>query len=374
MQELTAHEKALLDLLRKNPFAAQSELATALGVARSTVAAQLTDLSGRGHILGRGYILPEQREVVCIGGAAINRKYYAKGGVLAATSNPCTSNSNFGGVARNVAESLACLATRVKLVSVLGDDDAGHTILQYMTSLGVDVSQTEVTKDVVTAEYVAILDEHNELHLGMAAMDAFDAITPGKLEKAWSHIASGSWVFADCNLPAETLQLLLERKTAARFNLAIDTVSIPKACRLPEDLSSISVLFTNIEEARAILQLNNDAPEDLIQHLKARGVKHIILTLGAEGHLVGTPRGLFKTSSLITRPVDVTGAGDALVSGTLYGLVNGMEIEQASRLGALLSTLTIESELDVLPDLSPDLLDTHRDRLDKIKTKRLVSQ
>jgi pseudouridine kinase len=371
MQELTQNEQALLELLRKNPFEAQNELAANLGVARSTVAAQLTDLISRGHILGRGYILPEANEVVCIGGAAINRKYHARNPLIDATSNPSSSHRNFGGVARNVAENLVLLKAKVKLISMLGDDEAGHAISQYMVGLGVDLSQTITSRDVVTAEYVAIMDATNELHIGMAAMDAFDKITPRILDGAWPHIASSSWVFADCNLPTETIHALLDRKNSARFALAVDTVSIPKAKRLPDDLSSIDILFTNVPEAQAILGVDDNAPEHLSEKLKERGVKSVILTVGANGHFVDTAKGLFHTTSIRTTPADVTGAGDALISGTIHGLMNGHPIEEASRIGVVLSTLTIESELDVLSNLSPELLDAQQDRLKMVHTKRL---
>ena len=350
---------------------AQSDLAAALGVARSTVAVQITELIAKGHILGRGYILPEADQVVCIGGAAINRKYHAKEAIIGATSNPSTSSRNFGGVARNVAESLARLRANVKLISLLGDDEAGNAISRYMVGLGVDVSQTVVSKDAVTAEYVAILDDTNELHIAVASMDAFDGIDLKVLENVWPHVASSSWVFADCNLPQQTIHALLQRKGGAAFRLAVDTVSVPKAARLPADLTAIDVLFTNVDEARAILKTSDGSPVELARRLKEMGAGNVILTMGAEGHLLQTEEGTFETSSISTDPVDVTGAGDALMSGTIHGLMNGMAIEDAARIGVVLSSLTVEADLDVLPDLSPELLEAEGQRLKLVETKRL---
>ena len=374
MQELTANDEALLGLIRKNPFMAQNDLAAALGVARSTVAVQITDLIGKGHILGRGYILPETNQVVCIGGAAINRKYHAKGTIIGATSNPSSSSRNFGGVARNVAESLALLKANVKLISLLGDDEAGNAISRYMIGLGVDVSQTVVSKDAVTAEYVAILDDTNELHIAVASMDAFDGIDLKVLEDVWPHVASSSWVFADCNLPRETIHALLQRKSGAAFKLAVDTVSVPKASRLPDDLTSIDVLYTNVDEARAILRTSDGSPVELARRLKELGAGNVILTMGSEGHLLQTEEGTFETSSISTNPVDVTGAGDALMSGTIHGLMKGMAIGDAARMGVVLSSLTIEADLDVLPNLSPELLEAEEQRFKQVETKRLPGQ
>ena len=47
--------------------------------------------------------------VICIGGAAVDRKYRAVEALTPATSNPASGTTSFGGVARNVAENLANL-------------------------------------------------------------------------------------------------------------------------------------------------------------------------------------------------------------------------------------------------------------------------
>ena len=63
------------------------------------------------------------------------------------------------------------------------------------------------------------------------------------------------------------------------------------------------------------------------------------------------------------RPVDITGAGDAMIAGTLYRLLGGEPVAQASRTGALLAALTTESASSVRPDLSPGFLDDAMTRI-----------
>ncbi|MFN3170062.1 MAG: carbohydrate kinase family protein [Hyphomicrobiales bacterium] len=314
---------------------------------------------------------PQATDLVCIGGAAINRKYHAKGALITGTSNPATTYQSFGGVARNVAETLARLQTSVKLVSLVGQDEAGRAILHHVSKLGIDTSQTVVSPASPTAEYAAILDEAGGLHIAMAAMDAFEAITPAVLDSAWPHIAASGWMFADCNLPEETLHTLLDRKASTDAQLAVNTVSVPKAVRLPHNLFAIDVLFTNADEARAMLGDTGQAPERLTAGLRARGAKGVVLTLGSKGHLVHEDTGITVVSSLEADTLDVTGAGDALMSGTLYGLMTGQSLVDASRLGAVLATFTLESEQDVLPNLNPAWLEAQTDRLARITSRKL---
>jgi pseudouridine kinase len=312
---------------------------------------------------------PRTIDLVCIGGAAINRKVYAKASLIPGTSNPATTTQSFGGVARNVAETLARLQKSVALVTLVGDDEAGRAIDAHMSALGVDMRQTGVSPSHATADYTAVLDGSGELHLGLAAMDIFEAITPSVLDEAWPNLASSHWVFADCNLPEATLHALMERKASAK--LAINTVSVPKAQRLPEDLSQVDVLFTNADEARAMLGETSESLQCLTGGLRHRGAKSVVLTLGSDGHLVADDTGTHHVNALDTRTVDVTGAGDALMSGTIYGLMRGQSLVDASRLGAVLAAATLESEQDVLPDLNPDWFGSQTARLAGITSRKL---
>ena len=47
--------------------------------------------------------------------------------------------------------------------------------------------------------------------------------------------------------------------------------------------------------------------------------------------------------SLPAAPRDVTGAGDALISGTIHGLSQGLELCAAARLGLAAAAITVES-------------------------------
>jgi sugar/nucleoside kinase (ribokinase family) len=53
----------------------------------------------------------------------------------------------------------------------------------------------------------------------------------------------------------------------------------------------------------------------------------------------------------------VTGAGDSLVAGTLFGLSQGRSLSEAVGLGLHLAKLTVETDGSVRQDLSPALLE-----------------
>ena len=367
MDDLGPQETAVLDIIKENPFAGQQEIATLLGLARSTVAAHIVQLMQKGYILGRGYVMPAGSRAVCIGGAVLDRKYRARQPLVFETSNPVDGVRSLGGVARNVAENLALLGADVSFVSIVGEDEAGRAILKHMRERGIDVSQVITSTERPTAEYAAILDPHGELVLGIADMSIFDLFAPHHLDRAWPHLAAATWVFCDCNVPAETLSALIAKRRGARFKLAIDAVSTPKAVRLPQDLAGIDLLFMNIDEANTILKRSGaetiDDARDAALKLQAAGAREAVVTMGARGIAVAGTDGTQTFPAVHARPVDITGAGDAMIAGTLHSILSGEDIYTAARTGALLGTLTTESAASVHTELSERFLQAHMHRL-----------
>jgi pseudouridine kinase len=356
---LTGQERAVLAAIGANPFIGQQDIAQALGLARSTVAAHIASLVQKGRILGRGYVLAEGRRVLCLGAAVVDRKYRLHAAAVPGSSNPADGTRGFGGVARNVAENLVRLGAATGLVSVVGDDEDGHALIRDLRRLGVDAARVAVASDRPTAGYVAVLGPDGDLVMGIADMAIFGHLTPAALERAWPALAAANWVFADCNLPPETLADLLERRRGARFRLALDAVSVAKAARLPADLAGIDLLFCNRDEAAAVLGAASTAtaPEQLVAGLQARGAAAAVVTLGAAGLCFGDAGAPRRLPAVPARPVDVTGAGDALIAATLHRLLNGRDLDAALAAGAALAALTIATEASVLPGLTADRLD-----------------
>jgi pseudouridine kinase len=302
--------------------------------------------------------------VVCAGNAGLDRTFAVAGPVHLATSNPAHVRAGFGGVARNVAENLARLDVPVALATQIGDDAGGRALLDDCAVLGIDVRGVLVSRDHATAEYIAIIDARSELVIGASETDAIDTLTFDMLAAALDADVRSAWTFADCNLPAPVLSAIVAHPRAPAHRLAVDAVSIAKVQRLPEDLRGIDVLFVNDDEARVLL---GDAPPErpaaeVAHALRARGAAAVVLTHGAAGAIVADAAGTVHVPVSPAECVDVTGAGDALIAGTLYGLLNGETLAQAVGTGTIVAGLTITSPTTVSPALSRALVDAQRVR------------
>ena len=367
MDDLSPLEAAILKHITQNPFAGQQELADQMSIARSTVAAHIVSLTRKGYILGRGYVLPAAKRVVCLGGAVFDRKFQASQPLVRGTSNPATGFHSYGGVARNVLENLALLGHDTSFVSVVGDDQTGRTLLGHLRDRGVDVSQVALSRHRSTAEYCAILSPDGDLDLGIADMDIFEELTPDRLERARAHLTSATLLFSDCNPPMETIRTLIERSRGARYTLAIDPVSTHKAQRLPADLTGVGLLFMNLDEAGAYLSSSFPADStgatEAAQALRARGVSGAVVSTGTQGLVVADDSGVTHVPAIPSHPVEVTGAGDAMIAGALHATLAGQPLAEAARTGALLAALTVETATTVRADLSAAFLDQQNHRL-----------
>ncbi|MBB3021740.1 pseudouridine kinase [Microvirga lupini] len=295
--------------------------------------------------------------ITCIGGAAVDRKYRALDAIRPGTSNPVLSERSFGGVARNVAENIARLGVSVSLASILGKDENGRALLDDLERLGIGTHFIAFSDKHPTAEYVAVLQPDGELALGLANMGIFEGLTPALLRKLEPDLQTG-WVFADCNLPSETLHVLIDMARRLSLTLAIDAVSSPKVARLPRDLTGVGMLFLNLDEARAYLGEPAASPEEAAARLRACGAEHVMLTLGEAGLVAADSSGNHRIGAIGATIVDATGAGDALIAATLVALLKGHSLTEAARLGTAAAALTVESTSSVRSDLSFALLDT----------------
>jgi pseudouridine kinase len=294
-------------------------------------------------------------QVACIGSACVDRSYVLRGAVLG-SSNPAEREPRlFGGVARNVCENLARLGVEASLVSVVGNDPDGRAMLDELRECGAIVDLAKAV-DSACDEYAAILDR-GELLVGAADMRAIESFSVDDLNRRWKAIEGARFVFVDCNVSAAVLQRCFEGCANGTPGLAIDAVSEPKARRLPARLDGAGVLFINEGEARAYL--DRDAPpEQLAAELLARGARAIVLTRGERGTLCADGTILAEIPAPDARRISATGAGDALVAGTLWQLIAGTGLQDAVRTGTQLAGLTLETVRSVRSDLTRELLGT----------------
>ncbi len=277
----------------------------------------------------------EQPFVVVVGGANVDVKARTTAALVAATSNPGTVVRTPGGVGRNIAENLARLGTRVALVSTVGSDPDGDWLLQETAVAGVDI--TPVLRGGRTGRYVAVLGADGDLAVGVADMAATDGLVPDVLDH--DLLRSADLVVVDGNLPAATVDAVL----ALGVRTVLDPVSVPKAERLGPFLDrGLFAITPNQDELAAL---------GTVAGLHARGVEVVWVRQGAAGSLLSAPDGEVRLRAPEVDPVDVTGAGDAMLAAFCHRLLAGASLADAAAWGHEAAALTVASPHTVRPDL-----------------------
>jgi pseudouridine kinase len=290
--------------------------------------------------------------VVCVGGANMDIKCRIAGRMVMGSSNPGATMLAPGGVARNIAHNLALLGVRAALVSAVGRDALGAQLLAATAAAGVDTRGVIRAADA-TGSYSATLDAKGELILGVAAMGILERLTPRRLAAQRTRLAGADLILADSNLAMETLDWLLGFAAERGLRLALETVSVPKGGRLKRLLAAerpLFALFCNRAEATALTGRTD--LRAVARRLHDRGVRHVGIGLGRRGMFVSDGKSRRIAPALPAEVVDVTGAGDAAVAGTLYGLLRGHDLATAARYGQAAAALTLACEQSVSPALN----------------------
>lgn len=289
--------------------------------------------------------------ILCIGAAHVDYRGVLRGPTVLGTSNRGDVHRDFGGVARNVAENLARLGMSVAMLSRVGGDATGAAVRKHLDEMGIDTSLISQSPLQPSASYTAILESNGELVIGLNDADIYEELTWDLLEPELPRMRANSPWFVDTNVPGSTIERL-----AALKPLYVDGVSVERVRRLRPILNEVAALFTNLAQASSLADRELEDPRQAAEALYALGVQFGVVTNGAAGALAWEGRTTRSYEALQASPRDVTGAGDALVAGTLYALAQGSGLLDAVPFGMAAAAITVESSQTTSPALNAQSL------------------
>lgn len=304
------------------------------------------------------------KSILVIGGANIDimaRSSY--GDLVLEESNKGEVDFGCGGVGRNIAENLGRLGLAPQFVSILGDDMPGQRLQQSCADGGVLLEHAIIRKGAKTDSYVSIHDGTGEMHVAMHQMGLIDSLTPAIIETIDPVINRADALVLDANLPADTLASIFAQATDKA--VFCDCVSALKASKLIPFLDQITCIKANMNEARVLTGLGQDAQTHvLLSALRPTGVSQIVLSDGANGFVAVTqsdavtkipakiPAKISNDVPDARLAVNVSGAGDALLAGFVYGWAQDMAWDARADFAHGLAQFTLSSRNAVHPDIT----------------------
>lgn len=366
---LTQRERDIVELLRSEPMLDAAGIGARIGATKAAVSVHLSNLTRKGVILGRGYVLrPEARSVVVVGGANVDIKARSAQAAHLRTSNPGSAVTTPGGVGRNIAENLARLGSPTHLVAPVGRDAFGDQVVASTRAAGVLVEHL-IRADDPTGTYLAVMDADGELLVAVANMGITDRLTVQQLGPARDLLTRADLLVVDGNVPAPALAWLLDQAAALEVPVVIDPVSVAKAAHLRETLvpqRPVLAVTPNHDELCAIVGEAVPATQGAVARaarvLHDKGVQHVWVRRGTRGSLLSSrARDARPDVTSLRAPTvqvaDVTGAGDAMTAAFVHALLRGDAPDDAARFGQLAAALTVAVTETVRPDLSARLVD-----------------
>ncbi|MBN1139183.1 MAG: carbohydrate kinase family protein [Anaerolineae bacterium] len=294
--------------------------------------------------------------LLIIGAASLDTKGRASQPIQAGTSTPGAIRISAGGVARNIAENLARLGEPVVLLSAVGNDSSGRRILSQAAEIGIDVSHVVVEAGHRTAAYLAVLDETGNMAASIDDMAiSQEVLTPQLLYRHRNLFRDARMIALDANLSPAALRTIFS--LARKYNVPVcaDPTTTTLAPRLCPYLPELLLITPNSAEAEALCGVHVHGRRSALtaaKKLVTMGVQIAVITLGATGLAYATSQESGNVPAIECDIVDMTGAGDALTAGAIFGLLNDLPVDQAVRLGLSAAALTLQSRETVHPDLS----------------------
>lgn len=233
------------------------------------------------------------------------------------------------------------------MVARLGDDLFGRATLDNFASFGIDAAHVLITPGVSSGVAPIFVDAAGQNRI-LVVKGANDRLSPADIEAAADVLMSAAFIILQLEIPLETVYCTL--RFAKRHNIRTILNPAPGQSLDPNEIANADYLIPNETEAEALTGVtvrNLDDARACAGNLLDRGVRRVIVTLGAKGALCVGADGVQHIAPFVVPAVDTTGAGDAFIGSLAYFLARGFEEFQAisrANLYAALSTLAIGTQ------------------------------
>ena len=238
-----------------------------------------------------------------------------------------------GGKGANQAVAAAKLGSEVLMVTKVGDDLFADNTLANFRRFGIDTRH--VTRAPGRSSGVAPIfvqpDSHNSI---LIVKGANAALGPADIQAAEADLR-------DCALIVLQLEIALETVYAA--------IDCGQRLGIPAELSAAHLARldyfvpneTELAQVSGLPVADRESAFAAARVLAGRGIRHVVVTLGAAGALYVGEEGEFSLPGQRVAALDTTGAGDAFIGCFAHGRVQGLGLHEAMQRAVAYSALSV---------------------------------
>lgn len=244
---------------------------------------------------------------------------------------------HWGGVAANIAYTMALLDLQPKLMGTVGRDFADYR--NWLESAGVDTSTVRQIDSVFTASFFANTDIDNN-QIASFYTGAMSFARDYTLAEAMP--AKPDLVVISPNDPVAMINLAKEcRQHGIRF-VYDPSQQVPRLTgeELLQGLTGAFMMVVNAYEAEIICRKTGQSIDDLRRQLEI-----LVITRGSKGSTIYSGDQEIDVPVFPVRDIkDPTGSGDAYRAGLLRGIVGGWPLKLAGQVGSLCAAYVLEHD------------------------------
>lgn len=248
-----------------------------------------------------------------------------------------------GGKGANQAVASAKLGAQTTMLGAVGQDAFGDELIANLQTHRIQTDA--LVRKTNTNSGVALIgiDESNGENFIIVAGGANRSLSPEDIQYAKSVIQSADILICQLEIPIESVHTAL---TIAKENHVTTVLNAAPVCELSDGLLSlVDFLIVNETEAVQLSHYSISELEDVEQAsaiLLGKGVKCVVLTMGAKGANVVDANHRIYVPTFPVKAIDTVGAGDAFVGAFSIAIAQGKPLADALKfsnaVGALATT------------------------------------
>ncbi len=261
----------------------------------------------------------------------------------------------------------ARLGHSAAIISGVGKDDFGETILRRLKKDGVDISRVLVSDQgntgVAFVTYFA--DGERKFLFYMDHSPCVMAKAPedmsGLEDTKFMHIM-GCSLMSDLMFAKEiigTVDLMKEHGARISFdpNVRLEMMKDPGVWQILQDmLKRCSILMPGLAELK-MLTGEDDAQKAVRKAFQNDSLELLVLKNGSKGSAVYDRGGIVADQKIYqVKQLDATGAGDCYDAAFICGLAEGKSVQEAARMGAAAGALNAAAFGPMEGDISPETI------------------
>lgn len=314
---LTWREREIIDLLKKNPLISQDELAIHLGISRSSIAVHISNLMKKGFIMGKGYVFNEQASIVVIGLSYLKIS-------IEEQEEKKFINLDYKGLPLLASQVLAGFGVNLKIISLIGNDAPGTTIISKLVENKVDPVHIHRHSQKRTCRRILLPN-------GELIEEGFDANDYSMVINNWDWIIFNcEWLIVDSYFRDQILNRVSKKEEFAQLGTMYYFTEVGE---LPSDMAEFHTVVLGVKDLSAVEYYRKK-----VETMQEMAPANCIISDGRSRLIYKSQESSGDYLLPPNQNFDNEGGLSALLTGIVYALASGYPLRQAVRIGAGLAS------------------------------------